>query len=135
VREINLNRQKLGLEDLLFGVGIVTQIRAGQNVDVTRINAGNLPFDETQSLFEWAQSINIEALGSMTTELQAIYDNLTAIGNVEDNLTVINTLEDNLVALNSLYTNISKLQNIDTNMSKLQNIDTNMSKLQNIDTF
>ena len=134
MREINLNRQLLGLEDLEFGVGIVTQIRAGQNVDVTRINAGNLPFDETQSLFEWTQSINLEALGIMTTELQAIYDNLTTIGNVEDNLTVINTLEDNLVALQSLYTNISKLQNIDTNMSKLQNIDTNMSKLQNIDT-
>ncbi len=134
MREINLNRQKLGLEDLLFGVGIVTQIRAGQNVDVTKINAGNLPFDETQTLVEWAQSVNLEELSSMVTELQAIYDNLTAIGNVEDNLTVINTLEDNLVALNSLYTNISKLQNIDTNMSKLQNIDTNMSKLQNIDT-
>lgn len=134
MREINLNRQKLGLEDLLFGVGIVTQIRAGQNVDVTRINAGNLPFDETQSLLEWAQSINIVELGAMYTELQAIYDNLTTIGNVEDNLTVINTLEDNLVALQSLHTNIAKLQNIDTNMSTLQNIDTNMSKLHNIDT-
>ena len=134
MREITLNRQKLGLEDLLFGVGIVTQIRAGQNVDVTRINAGNLPFDETQTLLEWAQSINLDALSSMTTELQAIYDNLTTIGNIEDNLTVINTFEDNLVALQSLYTNISKLQNIDTNMSKLQNIDTNMSKLQNIYT-
>lgn len=134
MREINLNRQKLGLEDLLFGVGIVTQIRAGQNVDVTRINAGNLPFDETQSLFEWAQSINLEELGSMTTELQAIYDNLSTIGNVEDNLLVINTLGTNITALNSLYTNISKLQNIDTNISMLQNIDTNMSKLQNLDT-
>lgn len=134
MREITLNRQKLGLEDLLFGVGIVTQIRAGQNVDVTRINAGNLPFDETQTLLEWTQSISLDALSSMTTELQAIYANLTTIGNVEDNLTVINNLEDNLVALQSLYTNISKLQNIDTNMSKLQNIDTNMSKLQNIDT-
>lgn len=134
MREITLNRQKLGLEDLLFGVGIVTQIRAGQKVDVTRINAGNLPFDETRTLLEWTQSINLDALSSMTTELQAIYDNLTTIGNVEDNLTVINNLEDNLVALQSLYTNISKLQNIDNNMSKLQNIDTNMSKLQNIDT-
>lgn len=134
MRNINLNRQKLGLEDLLFGVGIVTQIRAGQNVNVTKINAGNLPFDETQSLLEWAQSINLEVLGSMITELQAIYDNLTTIGNVKDNLTVINTLEDNLVALQSLYINISKLQNIDTNMVKLQNIDTNMSKIQNIDT-
>ena len=134
MREINLNRQKLGLEDLLFGVGIVTQIRAGQNVDVTRINASNLPFSETQTLFEWAQSINLEALGSITTELQAIYDNLTTIGNVEDNLTVISTLGTNITALNSLYTNISKLQNIDTNISMLQNIDTNMSKLQNLDT-
>ena len=134
MRGINLNRQLLGIEDLLFGVGIVTQIRAGKNVNITRINAGNLPFDETRTLLEWVQSINIDALGSMVEELQSIYANLTSIGNVEDNLVVINSLNTNITVLQSLYTNISKLQNIDTNISKLQNIDTNMSKLQNIDT-
>ena len=133
-REININRQLLGLEDLLFGVGIVTQTRAGQSVDITRINASNLPFNETQTLLEWVQSLNLEVLGSMTTQLQTIYDNLTTIGNIEDNLTVINTLGTNILALQSLYTNISKLQNIDANMPKLQNIDANMPKLQNLDT-
>ena len=134
MREININRQLLGLEDLLFGVGIVTQIRAGQSVNLTRINAGNLPFNETQSLLEWAQSVNLEGLGSITAELQAIYDNLTVIGNVEDNLPVVNNLYTNIGILQSLYTNISKLQNIDANMPKLQNIYTNITKLQNIDS-
>ena len=133
-REININRQLLGLEDLLFGVGIVTQTRAGQSVNITRINASNLPFDETQTLLEWAQSINLEVLGSMITQLQTIYDNITVLGNVEDNLPVVNEVYNNIAALQSLYTNISKLQNIDANMTKLQAIDTNMSKLQNIDT-
>lgn len=48
--KVEINRQLLGLEDQLFGVGTVTQVRNGQNVIVTKINAANLPFNETQSL-------------------------------------------------------------------------------------
>lgn len=134
MREININRQRLGLEDLTFGVGTETQTRAGQQVIITKINAGNLPFDATQSLIEWAQLVNLEELGSMIIELQAIYNNLSAIGNVEDNLTRLNAIEDSLTMLNSIYTNISKIQNVDTNMTKLQTIDTHMSELSAIYT-
>ena len=74
MKQININRQLLGIEDLLFGFGQVIQNRAGQNVTITKINAGTLPFDETQSLLQWAQTINLAELGAMTTELQAIYD-------------------------------------------------------------
>ena len=134
MREININRQKLCLEDLIFGVGTETQTRAGQSVVVTKINAGNLPFDETKSLLEWAKSVNLEELGNMSAELQALYDNLPMLGNVEDNLTMLNAIEDSLTMLNSIYTNISKIQNVDTNMQKLQNIDTHMAELSAIYT-
>jgi hypothetical protein len=50
--KVVLNRQKAGLEDLTFGVGTETQIRNGQEVIVTKINAANLPFDETRTLLE-----------------------------------------------------------------------------------
>ena len=133
-REININRQLLGIEDLLFGFGQVTQTRAGQSVNITKINAGNLPFDETQSLLQWIQNTNLAELGAMTVELQAIYDSIDALNNLENNLVVLNTLEQAINCLNNLCVNLTKLQNIDTNMPKLQNMDTNMPKLQNIDT-
>ena len=134
MKQINLNRQLLGIEDLLFGFGQVTQNRAGQSVNITKINAGNLPFDETQSLIQWAQNVNLAELGAMTTELQAIYDSIDALNNLEDNLVTLNILAQAINCLNNLCTNLTKLQNIDTNMAKVQNIDTNMAKLQNIDT-
>lgn len=134
MREININRQLLGIEDLLFGFGQVTQTRAGQSIDITKINAGNLPFDETQSLLQWAQTANLTALGAITVELQAIYNSIDALNNLENNLVALNTLAQAINCLNNLCANLTKLQNIDTNMIKLQNIDTNMPKLQNIDT-
>lgn len=134
MREITLNRQLLGLEDILFGTGKVTQTRGGQQVDITKINASNMPFDETQTLLEWAQSVNLEQLGNLVTELQAIYDSLSAINNVEGSLNNLNILALNINCLNNLCTNIAKLQNIDSNMPKLQNIDSNMSNLNQINT-
>ena len=89
MRQINLNRQLLGLEDILFGVGTTTQTRGGQQVDITKINAGNMPFDETQTLLEWAQSVNLEQLGDIIVELQALYDNLNNINLVANNLDII----------------------------------------------
>lgn len=50
--QIEINRQLLGLEDLLFGEGTVQQTRAGQSVTVTKINAANLSFNETDTLVE-----------------------------------------------------------------------------------
>ena len=131
-REININRQLLGLEDILFGTGIVTQIRAGQTVNITRINAGNLPFDETQSLLQWAQSVNVEALGSMITELQAIYDNLASISNVDDNLSLLNNIISNITVLQELHTNLSILQNVNSNITIITEVNTNLDILTSI---
>lgn len=43
--KVNINRQLIGLEDLLFGVGTVEQTRHGETVTITKINSGNLPFE------------------------------------------------------------------------------------------
>ena len=58
VQKINVTRNKLGLEDLLFGVGTVNQTREGQTLAVTKINAANLPFDETQNLAQRLEDID-----------------------------------------------------------------------------
>ena len=50
--QVNINRQLLGAEDLLWGTGTASQIRNGVQATVTKINAGNLPFDEIGSLKE-----------------------------------------------------------------------------------
>ena len=47
-----IERNKAGLQDLLFGTGTQQQTRAGEEVVITEINAQNLPFDETRNLKE-----------------------------------------------------------------------------------
>ena len=75
-RKINLNRQLLGLEDILFGEGTETQTRNGQEVLISKINIGNLPFNETQTLLEWLNSTDLTTLISSIPELLSIYENL-----------------------------------------------------------
>lgn len=132
MRQINLNRQLLGLEDILFGTGTVTQTRGGQLATVTKVNAGNLPFDETRTLIQWAQSVNVEALGSMVTELQAIYNNLAIISNIDNNLDLLNIINSNIAVLQELHTNLSILQNIDSNIAIITDINTNLDILTSI---
>lgn len=74
---VNINRQLAGLEDLLFGFGTVTQTRQGEIVVVTKINASNLPFDETQTLQDVYDTL--APLVASVTELLTIYNNLDEI--------------------------------------------------------
>ena len=149
MREINLNRQLLGLEDLEFGTGTVEQIRAGTKVNITKINAGNLPFDETRTLFEFTQAVNIEELGNSIEAINNINNNLDKLLIVEDNLPIINNVEAIKESIVTLDTNILALQNIETNMSSIhtvednlpavnsvaQNIVPNLTKILNVDTL
>jgi len=50
--KVDVTRNLIGLEDLLTGVGTVTQMRGGSPVSITKINAQNLPFDEAATLAE-----------------------------------------------------------------------------------
>ena len=43
-------RQKAGAEDLTFGFGSEQQIREGENVVVSMINASTIPYDSTRSV-------------------------------------------------------------------------------------
>ena len=44
--ELKIERNFIGIQDLLVGVGNVTQIRDGVPTTVTKINAKNLPYDD-----------------------------------------------------------------------------------------
>lgn len=59
--------QKVTLEDLDIGTGVVRQVRGGEFVTRTQINAANLPFDETRTLAQRLEGIsadlsNVESL-------------------------------------------------------------------------
>ena len=43
-------RQKAGAEDLTLGFGSEQQIREGENVVVSMINASTIPYDSTRSI-------------------------------------------------------------------------------------
>jgi len=43
-------RQRAGAEDLIFGFGTTAQIREGENVTITFINADTIPYDSTRSV-------------------------------------------------------------------------------------
>lgn len=67
MKKIILNRVGMGLEDLLFGTGTVVQTRGGQPVTITKVNAANLPFDETKTLLEWAQENDLQTIADYIT--------------------------------------------------------------------
>lgn len=48
--QVEVQKNLVAVEDILFGVGKTTQTRGDQQVIVTKLNAMNMPFDETQSL-------------------------------------------------------------------------------------
>jgi len=94
--KIRIGRNKIGLEDVLFGVGIVTQTRDGKDVDVTRINAANLPFDETRTLKELVNELlwQFRFIQEYADALLAIADNLTFLLGIQDIVDEIQALID-----------------------------------------
>jgi hypothetical protein len=83
MKQITINRQAMGLEDLLFGVGTETQTRGGQTGIVTKINASNLPFDETKTLLQWAQENNFEYITSFISTFLGLSVSIESIGSTE----------------------------------------------------
>lgn len=43
-------KQKAGVEDLMFGIGSVAQVREGENVTINQISAADIPYDSTRSV-------------------------------------------------------------------------------------
>lgn len=80
--KVTLNRQLLGLEDMLFGAGTVEQIRGGQTVTITKINASNMPFGAGDETF-------IEVIEGYITEAQTQAQIATDAANSITSLTVV----------------------------------------------
>jgi hypothetical protein len=121
--KVNLNRQLLGLEDLLFGTGEVIQTRGGQEVSVTRINAANLPFDELNSLRDVLESQdNINAIADNLVGLNTIYDNMGSLGTIVNNMesVVIVALADGKI--NDLMSNLPDILAVSGNLSAITSV-------------
>lgn len=98
---IQIERNLAGLEDLLFGFGIINQTRDGEVVPVTKINAGNLPFSETENLAEKMAVVD-EVLALFTTyadEFQFIQDNSAAILAIPGQLSDMQDIEANITLM------------------------------------
>lgn len=63
---VNVNRQLLGMEDLAIGFGTVTQTRSGTQVEITKINTGDLPYDGVSTLGD--------KVSLVTTKTQEAFD-------------------------------------------------------------
>lgn len=104
---VDLNRQLLGLEDITFGVGTVTQTRGGQQVVITKLNAANLPFDEINTLQEVLDTTYplLIPVGNKLIEIQVVYDNIAKVITVATELTNNDNIEtvsaDLLLGVNS----------------------------------
>lgn len=111
-----LYRNKVAMEDLDLGTGTTTQTRNGQAVVLHKVNAANLPYDETNLLSDIYDDIatkhdtvvakealvnphytNIDAVGSNISNVNAVASNETNINLVQANKTNINTVAGQII--------------------------------------
>jgi hypothetical protein len=86
---VTINRQKLGLEDLLIGSGTETQIRSGKEVEITKLNVDALPYGDQGSTF---REIVTEMAGARDEAVQAAIEtgnDLSAIQAIEQNVIIL----------------------------------------------
>jgi hypothetical protein len=151
---ININRQLLGVEDFLFGEGTVTQTRGGQSVSITKINAKNLPFDETQTLFQYLDSLDLTALADNINNINAVGSDLLSnnyISIVAASLLSgdLSTISGAIPTMESILTNIASINTISNDLNgddtigivaqakldgHLDNITNNLLSIQNAST-
>ena len=86
VQKINVTRNKICIDDLEVGTGTVQQVRGGQTVTLNKVNAANLPFDETKNLA--TAMLELEAATALLTTygstLTSIANNITHILNINE---------------------------------------------------
>lgn len=58
--KVDVTRNLIGLEDLLVGVGTVNQTRGGSVVSMTRINGSNMPYDDTFSMGQKFDALQLQ---------------------------------------------------------------------------
>jgi len=106
-----LYRNKVGLEDLAMGVGTEIQTRNGKAVTITRINAANLPFDESETLETVLLNRynDIVNLYSYVDKIEISADNISNINTNVDNIDSINANADNIDSINANADNMSDI--------------------------
>jgi hypothetical protein len=115
--KVEINRQLLGLEDQLFGVGTVTQTRNGEAVIVTRINAANLPFDEMNSLKEVIDSLtNLNLVATHITSVDLIGANIADVVRTANNIDIVVL---NLTNIDIVASSIGNVNNTGNNISNI----------------
>ena len=60
LKDLKFTRQLAGAEDLKFGFGSLTQIRNGQVVVLSEINADTIPYDATRSVKDVIDAILVK---------------------------------------------------------------------------
>lgn len=93
---VTLNRQKLGIEDLEWGTGTVTQTRGGEQVTITRVNAADIPYDDLQTLSQAIAPLVTQILPNLPGIL-ATSENIDDVLIVSGNSTDISLVADNIV--------------------------------------
>ena len=102
---VTINRQLLGLEDLAFGVGTVTQTRGGVSGNVTLINAANMPFDESFTLQQVLDTnyASIVTVGADLINVDLVATSIASVDaagtNIVDIVSVANTVVPNIAEI------------------------------------
>jgi len=122
-----LYRNTVGLEDLLVGEGTEQQTRNSQVVTVTKINAGNLPFDEATTL---AEQVNL--LKDNYPNITIVADDITGVVSVAGSLTEVLQVQSELTSLLSINAQLVKLVSIADNV--VPNIDEVLAAADNAAT-
>lgn len=89
-----LYRNRVGLEDLTTGTGTEVQTRNGQAVTISKINAANLPFDESATLQE------------VLTEK---YPSINIVSGIHENVSTAAAIETEIIDVASASTAINNL--------------------------
>lgn len=106
--KIKVNRQLAGVEDIAWGTGQVEQLRGGEKILITEINASNLPFDESSTLKE--------ALDTRYPNVSLVAENIENVGLVGDNITNVNLIGDNIEAVKTTAREILSIVDVHLNM-------------------
>lgn len=117
---VNINRQKLGIEDLTFGVGTETQTRQGQQVEITQINAANLPFSASQTLQE--------VLDTNYPSVDIVGDNIISVNTVAGNIVSVNIVSDNKDIIRAVYSILNYIALTGSNIGAVTTVANDLSE-------
>ena len=100
---IEVNRQLAGVEDFLWGEGTVTQTRGGKEVEVTRINAMEIPYGANRTIADVIAE-GTQGLGIFTTS-----SSLVENGSVSIDRSTVNVSANKVIQIDDLILDASSI--------------------------